>query len=226
MRQANSRGDYQADLAAKALVGLHRQQAFDRAFAGTHLRKSASAIANDGSGLAETGMEFASNVAEACGSGLPDVVGAVPIFGAINSVLKIIGIEEGERANFELIMAEELAVLTTNGLLGIASMYTPYISTVMAGKDMVKEWVNTAVDGHKAYVLKRSIRCDVLPGDPQAAAKAVRQLIARNASNSARLATINTVKFAVDVTATAGGFGGGGAIAGPVTGAAAAGAKL
>ncbi len=148
------------------------------------------------------------------------------MFDAINAVLKIVGIEPEERANFELIMAEELAVLTTNGLLGIASLYTPYISTVLAGKDMVKEWVKTAVDGHKAYVLKRTIKCDVLPGDPQAAARAVRRLIARNAANSARLASIHTVKFAVDVTAAAGGFGAGGAIAGPVTGAAAAGAQL
>jgi hypothetical protein len=226
MRPADPRAAYQADLAAKAVIGEHRRLAFERAFAGTTLRKTGSSVAKDASAIAEAGMGFASSVADACGSGLPDVVGAVPIFDAINAVLKIVGIEEGERANFELIMAEELAVLTTKGLLGIASMYTPYISTVMSGKDMVKEWVNTAVNGHKAYTLKRSIRCDVLPGDPQAAARAVRKLIARNAANSARLATIHTTKFAVDVAATAGGFGGGGAIAGPITGAAAAGAQL
>ena len=226
MPQGHTRESYHADLAAKAVIGEHRRTAFVRAFSGTSLRKNKKSIADDASGIAEAGMEFASNVADACGSALPDVVGAVPAFGAINAVLKIVGIDESEKANFELIMAEELAVLATNGLLGVASMYTPYLSTVIAGKDMVKQWVNTAVDGHKAYILKRSITCDVLPGDPQAAAKAVRQLIARNASNSARIATINTTKFAVDVAATAGAFGAGGAIAGPVTGAAAAGAKL
>ena len=226
MSHGQSRHNYQADLAARAVIGEHRRMAFERAFSGTSLRKNGTSVAADASGIAEAGKEFASSVAEACGSALPDVVGAVPAFGAINAVLKIVGIDESEKANFELIMAEELAVVAANGLLGVASMYTPYLSTVIAGKDMVKEWVNTAVEGHKAYTLKRSIKCDVLPGDPQAAARAVRQLIARSANNSARLATINTTKFAVDVTATAGGFGAAGAIAGPVTGAAAAGAKL
>lgn len=226
MKPKDPRAAYQADLAARAVIGEHRRLAYERTFAGTRLRKKGSAIASDASSIAEAGMSFASSVADAAGSSLPAVVGAVPMFDAINAVLKIVGIEECERANFELIMAEELAVVTSKGLLGIASMYTPYISTVMSGKDMVKEWVNTAVEGHKAYTLKRSIRSDILPGDPQAAAKAVRQLISRNATNSARLATIHTTKFAVDVAATAGGFGAGGAAAGVITGAAAAGAQL
>ncbi len=226
MAQSGSQARLHADLAAKAVIGEHRKRAFEKTFSGTSLRKKNSSIAADASGIAEAGMDFANNVADACGSALPDVVGAVPAFGAINAVLKIVGIEEAERANFELIMAEELAVLATNGLLGVASMYTPYLSTVIAGKDMVKSWVETAVEGHKSYTLKRTIKCDILPGDPQAAARAVRKIIARNANNSARIATINTTKFAVDVAATAGAFGAGGAIAGPVTGAAASGAKL
>jgi len=221
-----ARARLETELAAKAVIGAHRRQAFDKAFTGTHLRKKGSSISKDSREVAEAGFEFAGNVADAAGKALPDVVGAVPIFDAIASVCKIVGIEKDEREDFDLMMAEELAVLTTKGLLGIASLYTPYISTVFAGKDMVKEWVNTAIEGHKAYTLKRTIKCDILPGDPQAAAKAVRQLIARNRDNSARLATINTVKFAVDVAATAGGFGAAGAAAGAITGAAASGAKL
>ena len=226
MGPPNARAALEEQLAAKAIVGMHRQKAFEKAFSGTRLRKKGSAIAADGSDLASAGMDFAGNVAAAAGKALPDVVGAIPIFDAVNTVLKIVGLEEGERADFEMMMAEELAVLTTKGLLGVASLFTPYISTVFAGKDMVKHWVSAATEGQKAYTLKRSIKCDVLPGDPQAAAKAVRQLIVRNRNNSARLATVSTVKFAVDVASTAGSFGAGGAIAGPVTGAAAAGAQL
>lgn len=226
MVNPNPRAALESQLAAKAMIAAHRQKAFESAFAGTHLRKKGSSIKADASGLAATGFEFAGNVAAAAGKAMPDVVGAVPIFDAVNTVLKIIGLEEGEREDFDMMMAEELAVLTTKGLLGIASLYTPYISTVFAGKEMVKEWINVATEGHKAYSLKRSIKCDILPGDPQAAGKAVKQLIARNRNNSARLATINTVKFTVDVAGAAGGFGAGGAIAGPVTGAAAAGAQL
>jgi len=211
---------------AQRIIVLHREQAFEKAFSGTELRKKKSSIASDGSDLASAGFDFASNIASATGSGMPDVVGAVPIFDAINSVLKIIGLEEGERDDFEMMMAEELAVLTTKGLLGVASLFTPYLSTVIAGKDMVKQWVTVATEGHMAYTLKRSITCDVLPGDPQAAAKAVRQLIVRNRNNTARMASVSTVKFAVDVAATAGGFGAGGAVASAVTGAAAAGAQL
>lgn len=222
----NVKAEYESQLAAKALIGMHRRKAFTDCFSGTDLRKKGSSIAKDSSGLAATGFEFAGKVAEAAGEALPDVVGAIPIFDAINTVLKIVGIEPGERQDFEMMMAEELAVLTTKGLLGIASLYTPYISTVMAGKDMVKEWVKVATEGHKAYTLKRTIKCDILPGDPQAAGNAVKQLIVRNRNNSARLATINTVKFSVDVAATAGGLGAGGAAAGPITGAASAGAQL
>jgi len=226
MTQPSPRAAQQAQIDAKAMIGMHRQKAFQTAFKGTHLRKKGVSIASDAKDLAAGGMEFASNVAAAAGRALPGVVGAVPIFDAISTVIKIVGIEEGERPDFEMMMAEELAVLTTKGLLGVASLFTPYISTVFAGKDMAKQWVSVATEGHKAYTLKRSIKSDVLPGDPQAAAKAVRQLIARNRNNSARLATVSTVKFAVDVASTAGGFGAGGAIAGPVTGAAAAGAQL
>ncbi len=226
MHMVDRKQALQTQLAAKAVIDAHRRKAFEKAFTGTYLRKTKSAIKADSSALAESGFGFAGAVAGAAGKGLPDVVGAIPIFDAINAVMKIVGIEEEEREDFNRIFVEELAVLTTKGLLGIASLYTPYISTVFAGKDMVKEWVNTAVEGHKAYQLKRNIPCDILPGDPQEAAKAVRQLIARNRDNSARLATIHTVKFTVDVTATAGGFGAGGAAAGPITGAAASGAQL
>jgi len=64
------------------------------------------------------GSSFVSAVAEAAGQVLPDVVVvvAVPIFDSINAVLEIVGIEEGERADFELMFAEELAVITTKGL--------------------------------------------------------------------------------------------------------------
>ena len=127
MAQTGSQARLHADLAARAVIGEHRKRAFEKTFSGTSLRKKNSSIAADASAIAEAGMDFASNVADACGSALPDVVGAVPAFGAINAVLKIVGIEEAERANFELIMAEELAVLATNGLLGIASMYTTYL---------------------------------------------------------------------------------------------------
>ncbi len=226
MVQPVGRARLETELAAKAVIAAHWQKAFESTFSGTHLRKKGSSISSDARGVADAGFDFAGKVAKAAGKALPDVVGAIPIFDAIGSVFKIVGIEPGEREDFDMMMAEELAVITTKGLLGIASMYTPYISTVFAGKDMVKEWVNTAVEGHKAYTLKRTIRCDILPGDPQAAAKAVRQLIARNRDNSARLATVNTVKFAVDVAATAGGFGAGGAAASAATGAAASGAKL
>ena len=143
MVTTKARADYESQLAAEALVGMHRKKAFETAFSGTDLRNKGSSIKSDASSLAEAGFNFASNVAAAAGKAMPDVVGAVPIFDAVNSVLKIVGLEPGEREDFEMMMAEELAVLTTKGLLGIASLYTPYISTVMAGKDMVKEWVNT-----------------------------------------------------------------------------------
>lgn len=218
--------DYQAEQAAKVLIGEHRKQAFERTFRGTSLRKKGSSITDDSRGLADAGMSFATAVAGAAGSAAPDALGAVPIFDALGSVLKIVGIEEGERADFEMMMAEELAVITTKGLVGIAEMYVPYLSTVIAGKEMMKEWVNTAVKAHRSFTLSRTIGSDMLPGDPQQAAQAVRTMIKRAAANHARLATINSVKFGVDVAASAGGFGAGGAAAGPATGAAAAGAKL
>ena len=226
MVNANARELLYEQLAAKAVIGEHRRKAFETAFSGTYLRKKRTSILEDVAGLAEGSLEFGSTVAEAAGQTLPDVLSALPIGAALDAVLKIIGIEEGEMEDFNGIMAEELAVFASNSVLSIASLYTPYLSTVFAGKDMIKQWVNVAVEGHKAYTQKRTIPCDLLPGDAQAAGKAVRQLIVRNRNNSARLATINTVKFSVDVAATAGGFGAGGAAAGPITGAAAAGAKL
>ena len=131
--------DYQAEQAAKVLIGEHRKQAFERTFRGTSLRKK----------------------------GAPDALGAVPIFDALGSVLKLVGIEEGERADFEMVMAEELAVITTKGLIGVAEMYVPYLSTVFAGKEMMKEWVNTAIKAHRSFTLNRTIGSDILPGDPQ-----------------------------------------------------------
>jgi hypothetical protein len=223
---ATARQQLQIELAAKAVIAAHRRSAFDRTFNGTELIKKRSSIAADAMGLKEAGFQFAGAVAQAAGSAVPDVVGAVPIFPAINLVLKIVGIEDSEKDDFNGMFAEELAVLTANGILGVASLFTPYISTVIAGRDMAREWIMTAVEGHKSYQLQRSIPCDVLPGDPLAAAKAVRLLISRNAGNHARLATIHSAKFAVDVAATAGGFGAGGAAAGAVTGAASAGAQL
>jgi len=216
----------QADLAAKAYLGEYRKGAFTRTFAGTDLRKKRSSIANDASGVASAGFAFGSAVAKAAGSGLPDVVGAIPIFDAINLVMKVTGIDDSEKDDFNGMFAEELAYFGVQGILGIASLYTPYLSTVIAGRDMAREWILTAVEGHKSYQLRRSIPCDILPGDPLAAAKAVRQLISRNAANHARMATVHTAKFSVDVAASAGGFGAGGAAAGAITGAASAGAQL
>ena len=223
----------QADLAAKAVMAEHRRTAFTRTFAGTDLRKKRSSISKDASGMAQAGFEFGSKVADAVvksadatKSALPDVVGAIPIFDALNLVMKITGIDDSEKDDFNGMFAEELAYFGAQGILGIASLYTPYISTVIAGRDMAREWVMTAVEGHKSYRLQRSIPCDMLPGDPLAAAKAVRQLISRNAANHARMATVHTAKFTVDVAATAGGFGAGGAAASAATGAAAAGAQL
>lgn len=211
---------------AKIVIDEHRKNAFKSAFDGTHLRKKGANLAEDARGLAEAANKFGTAVASAAGEAMPDAVGAVPIFDVLGSVLKIVGLEPEERQDFELIMAEELAVLSAKSLIGVAELFTPYLSTVIAGKDMMKSWVNTAVEGHKSYTLKRTIKGDLLAGDPQAAGKAVRQLISRNAANSARIATIQTAKFSVDVAATAGGFGAGGAAAGPITGAAAAGAQL
>lgn len=212
--------------AAKIVIDEHRKNAFRAAFEGTHLRKKSSSLKSDAHGLAEAANSFGTAVASAAGEAVPDAVGVVPIFDVLGSVLKIVGLEPAEREDFELIMAEELAVISAKSLIGVAELFTPYLSTVIAGKDMMKSWVNTAVEGHKAYTLKRTIKCDLRSGDPQAGGKAVRQLISRNAANSARVATIQTAKFSVDVAATAGGFGAGGAAAGPITGAAAAGAQL
>jgi len=142
----------------------------------------------------------------------------------VQAILKIVGLEEGEVADFEGVMAEELAVLAGKTLLTVATTMTPYLGLVVTGKDMVKEWVKTAIEGHKTLTLKRSIPGDILPGDPQAAANAVRELITREATNHARLAAIHTVKFTVDVSVAAGAMGAD--VAGPVTGAAVAGAKL
>ena len=226
MVTATATASFKSQLEAMALIQMHRKQAFESAFTGTDLRKKSSKVKADASKVAEAGFGFANSVAEATNKGLPDVVGAIPIFDAVNSVLKIIGLEPAEKEDFEMMMAEELAVLTSKGLLGIASLYTPYISTVTGGKDMVKEWVNVAVEGRKAYTLKRTIKCDILPGDPQAAGRAVRQLIARNRNNAARLASIQTVKFSVDVATTAGSLGAGEAPVSAITGAASSGAKL
>lgn len=216
----------QADFAAKAVMAEHRRQSFARTFTGTDLRKKRSAISKDASGVASAGFTFAGAVAGAAGKGLPDVVGAIPIFDAINLVMKVTGIDDSEKDDFNGMFAEELAYFGAQGILGVASLFTPYLSTVIAGRDMAREWILTAMDGHQSYRLRRSIPCDMLPGDPLAAAKAVRQLISRNAANHARQASIHTVKFSVDVAASAGGFGAGGAAASGITGAASAGAQL
>ena len=207
--------------AAMFVIEEHRRNAFKSCFGGTTLTKTSESIKSDAKGLYSEAKDFAEAVVDAAGGSLP----GLPSTDALDAVLKVVGIEKGEVEDFNLIMAEELAVLTGKSLLNIAQTFTPYLSTVLAGKDMVKEWVQTAIKGHRSYTLKKSIPTDILPGDPQAAAGAVRQLITRSASNHARLATINTPKFSGDVAASAGG-GAGGAIVGPATAAAAAGAKL
>jgi hypothetical protein len=110
--------------------------------------------------------------------------------------------------------------------MGAASTFLPYVSTIVSGKDMVVEWAKCAKDAHQSYRTCRNLKTDMRPGSPEKAAQAVRQLIKRSSTNHARLATTHTAKFAVDVAATAGGFGAGGAVASAATGAAAAAATM
>ena len=209
-----------ADRAARLVLEEHRKKAFETAFKGTKLAKKNAAIKDDALSLYDETKTFLDAVAEAAGGSLPPL----PSRDALNAILKIAGIAEEEKSDFEAVFSEELALMVVNGLTGIASLMTPYVGLVVGGKDMLAEWVKTAIESHKSFTLKRSIPTDILPGDPFLAAEAVRKIITREASNHARLATINTVKFAVDVSVTAGAFGAD--VAGPVTGAAAAGAKL
>jgi hypothetical protein len=214
------------DSIARQMIEEHRRNAFATAFKGTKLVKKGSKSKEDAKEIAAAVRDVTSTVL-AAGSVLPDASDFLDTAGpAFDCVLKLLGLDEDEQANFQLVMAEELAVLTLKTGMSVAGMLVPYFSTAVLGVSMLKQWGEAATEGYKAYSLKRTIGSDVLPGDPQQAAKAVRQLIKRNSANSARLATISTVKFTVDVAATAGGFGVGGAIAAPVTGAAASAAQL
>jgi len=211
------------DQAARLVLVEHRRKAFETAFKGTHLAKKSSTIQDDAKSVYDESREFAEAIFEAANISAPPL----PSSDAISAVLKIIGIEEDEKSDFEAVFSEELqnlAATTVTGILGIASLMTPYIGLATGCKDMVAEWVKTAIAGHRSIKLRRSIPTDILPGDPQLAANAVRELISRDAANHGRLATIYTVKFAVDVSVTTGALGAD--IASPVTGAAAAGAKL
>lgn len=217
------RASWSQDQAARLVLIEHRKKAFESTFSGTHLAKKNSTVKDDAKAIYDDTREFAGAILEAANVNIP----SLPSSDAISAVLKIIGIEEAEQSDFEAVFSEELqslAATTLSGVVGIASLMTPYVGLVTGGKDMVSEWVKTAIAGHRSFKLKRSIPSNILPGDPQLAAKAVRELISRDAANHARLATINTVKFSVDVSVTAGALGAD--IASPVTGAAAAGAKL
>jgi hypothetical protein len=206
--------------AALAVIEEHRKNAFKAAFEGTSLTKKGASIKEDAKAIASESKEFVEAVVSAAGVNIP----SLPSAEALGVIFKLTGLEPAEKSDFESVFAEELAVFAGKGLLGVASMMTPYLGLVLTGKDMLKEWVLTAMEGHKSLTLKRSIATDILPGDPTAAAQAVREMISREAANHGRLAAISTVKFAVDVSVTAGAFGAD--VAGPVTGAAAAGAKL
>jgi hypothetical protein len=209
-----------ADRAARMVLEEHRRKAFETAFRNTKLAKKNESIKDDALSLYDETKTFMEAVADAAGGSVP----SLPSKDALRAILKIAGIAEEEKSDFEAVFSEELALMVVNGLTGVASLMVPYVGLVMGGKDMLAEWVKTAIAGHKSYTTKRSIPTDILPGDPQLAAQAVRKIITREASNHARLATINTVKFAVDVSVTAGAMGAD--VASPITGAATAGAKL
>lgn len=209
--------------AAKMVLEEHRKKTFETTFKGTKLAKKNGAVSDDAKSIYDESREFTGAILEAANVNFPPL----PSSDVISSVLKIVGIEEAEQSDFEMVFSEELqklAITGLSGVAGIASLMTPYVGLVTGGKDMVAEWVKTAIAGHKSFKLKYSIPTNILPGDPQLAAKAVREIISRDAANHARLATINTVKFSVDVSVTAGAMGAD--IASPVTGAATAGAKL
>ena len=206
--------------AALHILEEHRKNAFEAAFQGTKLIKKGESIKDDATAIYGEVNDFAKEVAKAAGGSFP----GLPSPDLVTLVRKFAGIEPAEESDFDSLFAQELAVFGGKGLLGVAELMVPYWGTVTTGKDMIKEWAKTAVEGHKSLSFKRSIPTDILPGDPQAAARAVREIISRAAWNHGRLATVHTVKFTVDVSAAAGAFGAD--VAGPVTGAAAAGAKL
>ena len=220
---AAHRTAYNEQLAAKAVLEEHRRKAFETAFRGTKLTKKSASIKDDAKSVYDDTREFVEALADVGDIKIPPL----PSSDVLHMVLKLVGIEQAEQADFELVFSEELqelAAMGVKGLVGVASLMTPYVGLVTGGKDMVAEWVKTAVEAHKSIQLRRSIPHNILPGDPQLAAQAVREIITREATNHARLATINTVKFSVDVSVTAGAMGAD--IASPVTGAATAGAKL
>ena len=149
-----------------------------------------------------------------------------PVMDAVETVIKLCGIEKDDIEKFQRVMAEDLAMLGIGSLQAVANEFVPYLSTVFAGAKMTKEWVITAQKYHKFYRLKSGVKSDILPGDAQRAAKAVNKLIRRSGRKHLFRASVESAKFAVDVAATAGGFGAGGAPVSAITGAAAAGAKL
>lgn len=211
---------------ALILIEMHRASAFERTFKGTELKKKAGLVRSDAGALLSATNDLGSAVAAAAGAGVPDVVGILPINDLMGLVLKLCGLTADEWDDFAAEMAEELAVIGGTTLLNVAQTFLPYVSTIVSGKDMVIEWGKCALEAHSAYKLGRTIGVDILPGNAACAADAVCQLISRSSTNHARLAVIHTAKFSVDVAATAGGFGAGGAAASAITGAAAAGAKV
>jgi hypothetical protein len=209
---------YQDEQAALRVMQEHRSDVFRNTFKGTKLTKTSKALKSDAESVGTEIRNFGESVAKASGASIP----ALPSNEAIHAVLKIIGIEEGEVEDFVGIMGEELAVLLGKSLISVATIFVPYMSTVLAGKDMVREWVLTATKYHQHFTHKRNIKTNILPGSPQEAANAVNKLIARSGAKHGTRAAINTVKFAVDVGTSYGAPG----VAGPATAAAAAGAKL
>lgn len=209
---------YQDQRAALSVLQEHRSQIFLKTFKGTKLVKKSGSLKADAESVGTEVRGFTEAVVKAAGGSVP----ALPSNEAIHAVLKIIGIEEGEVDDFVGIMGEEVAVYLGKGLVSVATVFVPYMSTVLAGKDMVREWVITATKYHQHFNHKRNIKTNILPGSPQEAANAVNTLIARSGAKHGTRATINTVKFAVDVGTSYGAPG----VAGPATAAAAAGAKL
>ncbi len=206
--------------AALKVLEEERRRALFKTFIGTKLVRKRGVILNDGYELKDQTLSVSMSVAEALGSEIP----LKPVIESVNLALKLAGIQEEEGPDFEAVFQEELAMAGIKSLISVAGLFTPYLGMGIAGKEMVKHWALTAERGYVRYTAGKHAGTDILPGDPEAAARAVLQMISREMTNHARTATIHTTKFAVDVSITAGAMGAD--LAGPITGAATAGAKL
>jgi hypothetical protein len=220
LKGASSADQALKERAALKVLEEERRRALFKTFIGTKLGRKRGVIIDDGHELRDGALSVSMAVAEAMGEKIP----IKPVIESVNFALRLAGIQEEEGPDFEAVFGEELALAGVKSLVSVAALFTPYLGMGIAGKEMLKHWALTAERGYVRYNAGKHADTDILPGDPEAAARAVLQMISREITNNARLAGIHTAKFTVDVSAAAGAMGAD--VAGPITGAATAGAKL